>query len=316
MLAIIGASGKIGGATLSALLSHNLMPPNQITALTSSQPGTQKWNELSGKGIQVRYASFDDPPSMSKALQNMEKVFLVSSPRIQLDFHDAAEGQGRERDHFVVLEAARKAGVKHVYYTSLAFSNPSRSNVMTAHMRTEKRLREMEGRGVFDVTVLRQGLYNESWPLYLGYFRPRDETRSEVVLADAGDMKISWTAISDLGLANATIVAEPGSLWAGRTTYLSANTDPCTMAEICDIVSKASGRNIELKSVSREEHERHYIRERGMDEGAVKWWSASYDAIREGECHIYDDTLETLLKKAGVEPKTVKETIKEMMGSE
>lgn len=59
MLAILGASRKIGGATLSALLGRKLLPPDQIIALTSSKPNDDKWTSLFSKGVQVRHATFD-----------------------------------------------------------------------------------------------------------------------------------------------------------------------------------------------------------------------------------------------------------------
>jgi hypothetical protein len=65
----------------------------------------------------------------------------------------------------VAIDAARRAGVKHIYYTSLAFGSPSKAGVMRAHLRTEAYLATLSD---LKVTVIREGLYNESWPLYLG----------------------------------------------------------------------------------------------------------------------------------------------------
>ena len=164
MLAIIGASGKIEGAVLDAILSYQLLPASEVVGLTSGHENDSKWQSVVAKGIQVRHGNFDDSSSMEAALAGCEKFFLVSTPQIALDFFDAAPGKGREKQHFVALAAALQAGVKHVYYTSLAFRNPSKSNVMTAHERTEAWLVENwhgEGR---KWTILREGLYHESWP--------------------------------------------------------------------------------------------------------------------------------------------------------
>jgi len=105
--------------------------------------------------------------------------------------------------------------VKHVYYTSLAFGGDSEAGVMRAHLRTEKFLREVkEEMGVgFDFTVIREGLYNESWPLYLGYFNVKGDDRDEILVA--GDGRVSWTGIQDLGLGNAMVLAERGEVYAG-----------------------------------------------------------------------------------------------------
>lgn len=315
MLAVIGASGKIGGATLSALLERNLYPKDQIVALTSSKEDSQKWTSLSSKGIQVRYGTFDDANSLKTALQGVEKLFLVSSPRIELDYDPvvpAPPGQGREKDHYAALDAAKNTGVKHIYYTSLAFANPSKSNVMTAHERTEERLGQMEKEGAFDVTILREGLYNESWPLYLGYFDPENDERTEVVLADEGDRRLSWTSIKDLGIASAMIVAGDGAKWKGKCVYLSRTEGARSMKQVAELVGKALGKSVSVKTVDVKEHVRHYAQDRGRHENAVKWWVATYSAVKDGECEITDNTFDNLMSEAGVRAVPIEATIEEM----
>lgn len=307
-LAIIGASGKIGGATLDALLSNNLIRSSQLVCLTSSQEGSDKWATLASKGVTVRHATFDSAASMEKALHGCSRLFLVSSPRIAMDYHDAPHGSGREKDHFVAIDAARAAGVSHICYTSLAFGNPSRSNVMTAHERTEAYLRGQAG---LTWTFLREGLYNESWPLYLGHWKVGADERSEVVVA--GDGPISWTSIADLGLASALVLAAPVEEYGEKVVKLSSTQSPKTLAEIAELVSAALGRQVKLKVVSRDEHVEHHVNERKLDEGHITWWSKTYDAVRDGECLVEDTTLEKLLSSKGKKPKPVEETIREMI---
>lgn len=305
-LAIIGASGKLGFATLSAILEHKLFQPSDIIVTTSSTSGAEKLEKAREVGVEVRNAHWDDEASFETALQGCEKLFLISSARIEKDFHDAPPGQGREADHFRALAAANKVGVKHVYYTSLAFQNPSLSRVMKAHERTERFLQESD----MPYTLIRQGLYNESWPLYFGHYDLPDDTRSEVPVA--GDSKISWTSIPDLGVANALILAAPSQEWAGRTLYLSQSKSH-SLNEIAAMISRARGKEVRLKIVSRAEHEEYYTRERGMPEPFIQWWSKTYDALNQNECEIHDSTLENLLSKLDRTPKSMEQTVQEML---
>ncbi|KAF2667656.1 NAD(P)-binding protein [Microthyrium microscopicum] len=309
MLVIVGASGKIGGASLSSLITEKLVPTDEIVCTTSAAPDSAKWKGLAEKGVQVRHATFDDPGSMETAFAGCDKLFLVSSPRIKMDFFDAPYGSGREKDHFVALEAAKKAGVKHIFYTSLAFANPSKSNVMTAHERTEERLHEMEKEGM-KVTILREGLYNESWPLYFGHYNATGDDRSQVIIA--GDGKISWTAIADLGYATASIIAAPAE-YEGKTVYLSSTSGAKSLQDIAEIVSKEKGSDIKLEFVTRSEHEAFYIDDKKMDEGQVRWWAATYDALNDEECFIKDQTFEKIMETRGRKPKPVEDTIREML---
>jgi len=308
MLIIVGASGKLGSATLSALLNHDLLPANKIACTTSSESGQQKLEEAGKRGVQIKHANWDDPQShWESVLNGCEKLFLISSSRIAKDFGDAAPGEGREADHFKVLSAAKAANVKHIYYTSLAFAKPSKSGVMKAHERTEEWL---QAQTQVRYTIIREGLYNESWPLYFGHYKVPGDDRTEVPVA--GDSKISWTGIADLGLANAMILAAPSEDWAGRVLYL-AQAQAHTLRDIAGMVTSVKGKPVTLKIVPRDEHERYYIRERGMPEGLITWWSKTYDALNEHECEIHDPALEQLLAKKGVKPKSLEWTIAQML---
>lgn len=303
-LAIIGASGKLGFATLNALLDHKLVSPENIVCTTSSDEGARKLEPARKQGVEIRSANWEDHKSWNEALQGCEKVFLISSARIEKDFNDAPHGQGREADHFPAIEAARRAGVKHIYYTSLAFANPSLSRVMKAHERTEEYLKQSG----LKYTLIREGLYNESWPLYFGHYDMKGDQRTEIVVG--GDSKISWTSIPDLGLANAIILSDPSEKWEGKTFYLSQRKAH-SLEEIAAMVSKGKSNQVSLRVVSREEHEKHHVEERGMPEPFVKWWSKTYDALRQNECGINDPTVEALLGARGVKPKQMEQTVQE-----
>ncbi|KFY99728.1 hypothetical protein V498_00552 [Pseudogymnoascus sp. VKM F-4517 (FW-2822)] len=309
MYALTGCSGKLGGAVLNAILNFGLIPADQLVICTSSNPSDPQWDSVKSQGSQVRQSNYDDQPSMQSAFSGVTKLALVSSPRISMDFNNAPHGQGREKHHFAAIDAARKAGVDHVYYLSLAFGSDSKAGVMRAHNRTEAYLY-----GLKDIkfTVIREGLYNESWPLYFGnYFKLKDDDRKEVVVA--GDGPINWTPIRDLGYTTALVVADSSSKYEGKTFNLSAPT-ATTLAEIAEIVSEVKGTKVSLKVVSREEYVRYYVEEMGMERGNVEWWSTSYDALKSGECHIKDSTFSDLLSKKDCTPRSIQDTVKAMLG--
>jgi uncharacterized protein YbjT (DUF2867 family) len=258
----------------------------------------------------VRYANFDEPASLEAAYASCDSLFLVSTPKIDMDYNNAPLWQGREKHHRAAIDAALKVNVTHIYYTSLAFVNPSKASVMRAHERTEKYLKGLEGEGKVKVTIIREGLYNESWPLYFGYyFGLKEEERKEVVVA--GDGQVSWTSIPDMAFATAKVLSEESGKWAGKTFYLSQRQTR-SLEEIAGMVSKVRGEDIRLKVVSRKEYEEHYVG-KGMEKASVEWWSSSYDALKDGECAIVDEMLETILKDAGREPKPLEQTIEEML---
>ncbi|KAI1106805.1 NAD(P)-binding protein [Jackrogersella minutella] len=326
-IAITGSSGNLGNATLSALLSRNLAPASCIVALTSSQPGSATWAELRAQSgeMQIRHASFEDPASFESALRGVDKFFLVSTPRVELDFEDddgseVPDGGGREAHHKVAIDAAAASGVRYVYYSSLAYAwdarpgRRSKAAVMRAHLRTEAYL-AAEGR-FQGVVRIREGLYAESWPLYLGSFDAAGRDGRTVVPL-AADGRACWTAIPDLGLANALVLAADGAEYAGRTFYLSVRPEMArTVSEVAGLVGEARGREVRVEIVGMEGHERHYVGELGRDKKYVRWWAGSYEALGEGECLVDDGTLERLLAGVGVRPTGVEEIIRQMVGEE
>ncbi len=140
---------------------------------------------------------------------------------------------------------------------------------MRAHLRTEEFLRGLEGEGM-KFTILREGLYNESWPLYLGYYDVKGgDDRSEIILA--GDGKISWTSIGDLGLGNALIIAdEDEGKWEGKTVHFSKTLDPKTLKEIAGLVGRTRGRELQVKIVGVQEFVDFYVG-KGKEREAVEW---------------------------------------------
>jgi uncharacterized protein YbjT (DUF2867 family) len=71
------------------------------------------------------------------------------------------------------LDVAKRVGIKHLYYTSLMFGTdltrhlvPSVAYVMQAHLDTEAYF----ARSGLTYTVLREGLYSESYSLFTDFF--------------------------------------------------------------------------------------------------------------------------------------------------
>ncbi|KAF2965650.1 hypothetical protein GQX73_g7914 [Xylaria multiplex] len=329
-IAIVGASGKLGGATLSALLTHKLAPPSDIIALTSSAPGSHTWTRLAATGARVRHARFEDAATFERALDGVERFFLVSTPDIALDFGvamdydgtDAASAggnPGRESHHKNAIDASVKAGVKWIVYSSLAFAASgdgaaSKAGVMRAHLRTEAYLRTISAAHGVGVTILREGLYNESWPLYLGYFDAGNAQGERDVVRLASDGKICWSAIHDLGVASALVLSSSGEEYGGKTIYLSTRPETAkTVGEVARLVGEARGRDLRVEKVGRGEHERCYVEERGLPRPAVEWWASTYPALEDGECLVDDPALETLLARVGLKPIPIEETVAAMV---
>lgn len=87
--------------------------------------------------MQFRELDFARPETLDSALKGVGLLLFVSSSE--------RDTPKRNREHGNVIDAAVKAGVKEVWYVSLAFGgygDKSKVGFMQAHLWTEERLRE------------------------------------------------------------------------------------------------------------------------------------------------------------------------------
>ena len=147
-------------------------------------------------GVEVRRGDYGDPASLDQAFAGADKLLIVSYPSIAHEL--------RVKHHEHAIDAAKRAGVKHVYYTSLAFAGDSVAAVMQAHIDTERYLKASG----LTYTILREGIYSESYPLYFGFFNAA-EGKDEVIVpySDGG---IAWVSREDLGEGTAKIIIQVG----------------------------------------------------------------------------------------------------------
>lgn len=121
-----GATGKLGTAVIQNLLTK--MPTGQIAALVRDEC---KAAGLKAQGADVRVGSCDDIGSLDRAMQGIEKVLLISGTE-----------KDRVRQHQNVINAAKRAEVRLIVYTSRIVKNQDPSNpLMAGHFATEDSLK-------------------------------------------------------------------------------------------------------------------------------------------------------------------------------
>jgi uncharacterized protein YbjT (DUF2867 family) len=160
MIVLTGATGGLGSQVLKSLLT--LVPPS---TLRISTPDPRKVPaHIHASGAQIVRGDYGDPASLDAAFAGAGCVLLVSYPSIA---HDE-----RVRMHTTAIDAAKRAGVRHVFYTSLAFDPAGGAAVMRAHRDSEAYLKASG----LTYTIIREGIYSESYPLYFGACYPCDRS--------------------------------------------------------------------------------------------------------------------------------------------
>jgi uncharacterized protein YbjT (DUF2867 family) len=213
MILVTGATGT-NGSELTKLLASWGVP---VRAMARS-PG--KAEELAAlPGVEVVAGDFDDPASVERALQGVERAFLLT---------DSTERAEERQLGFV--DAARRAGLKHVVKLS-QFAADERSPVrfLRYHAAVERAIRES---GIA-WTFLRPNLYMQG----LLAFRAQIASKGEFFAA-AGDAKVSVVDVRDNAAAAAAALTGAGH--EGRT-YDLTGPEALTHAEMAAALSDALG---------------------------------------------------------------------------
>jgi len=141
--AITGASGHLGRLTAEALLHR--VEPDELVLITRTP---DRLADLAARGVDVRAGDFTRPGELGAAFDGVNDLLLISTDAVG----------ARVPQHQAAVEAAAKAGVRRIVYTSVP--EPTSENpafVVADHAATEAALRE-SGLGW---TVLRNNLYAE-----------------------------------------------------------------------------------------------------------------------------------------------------------
>ncbi|WP_409159964.1 SDR family oxidoreductase [Pectobacterium sp. B2J-2] len=226
MIAITGASGQLGRLVIAQLLEK--VPASDIVALVRD---VNKVADLSAKGVQVKAADYNQPEALASALQGVDKVLLISSSEV---------GQ-RAAQHRNVIDAAVKAGVKLVAYTSLLHADKSPLALAEEHKQTEALLKTS---GLPHV-LLRNGWYTENYAASIPA-----ALEHGVFIGSAGEGKIASATREDFAAAAVAVLTQEGQ--AGKV-YELAGDEPYTLTELAAEISKQSGKSISYQNLSEAE---------------------------------------------------------------
>jgi len=222
MIIVTGATGQLGRLVINALLRTV-----QASSIVAAVRSPEKAADLAACGVVVRKADYTEPETLDSALAGGEKLLLISS---------SAVGQ-RVPQHRAVIDAAKRAGIKLIAYTSVLRADTSPLGLADEHKQTEALL-EKSG---LPFVLLRNGWYTENYaasiPAALAH---------GVVLGSAGEGRISSAARSDYAAAAAVVMTRDGQ--AGRIYELAGDAS-FTLTELAAEIARQSGKAVAYKNL-------------------------------------------------------------------
>ena len=277
-IAITGATGKLGRLVVNKLKTK--VPTKDIVALARSP---EKARDL---GVTAREADYTKPETLGKAFDGVETLLLISASDI---------GQ-RIPQHRNIVEAAKRAGVKRIVYTSILRADTSTLSLAAEHRETE---RMIKASGI-PYTILRNGWYTEN---YTGSVK--GAVAAGAFIGSAGEGKISSAARADYADAAVAVLTTPGH--EGKT-YELAGDDAYTLKDLAAEISRQSGKTIPYKNLAESDYAAT-LKTFGLPEFLAKE-IAGWD-VQASKGALYDDGrhLSRLIGRATTPLKAVVQTV-------
>lgn len=280
-IAVTGVTGHIGAAVVDDL--DGIDAPLRLVARDPARIGTS--------AHEVVQAAYGDHGAAAAALRGTATLFMVS----------ASESADRLDQHRTFIDAAARAGVQHVVYTSFLGAAPDATFTLARdHGATEEYLRASG----MAWTFLRDSFYLDFLPALAG--------QDGVIRGPAADGRVGAVARADVARVAARVLREPDA-HAGRT-YDLTGPRAITLAEAAQIITEATGRPTRY---AEETVDQAYASRRrpGVPGWQLDAWVSTYTAIASGELSLVTDAVERLTGRAPLDlqdllrpPRAVRDT--------
>ncbi|MGO4600936.1 SDR family oxidoreductase [Terrabacter sp. 2YAF2] len=226
-LLVTGASGHLGRLVVEALLERGT-PAAQVVAIARTP---ESISDLADRGVQVRRADYADPASLDAAFAGVDRLLLVSGSEV---------GQ-RIAQHANVIDAAKRADVSFVAYTSITRADTSDLALAAEHRATE----ELLAASGLPHALLRNSWYLENYTGQLPTFLEHG-----VVLGAAGEGRVSAATRADFAAAAAFVLAGEDGRGHEGAVYELGGDNAFTLGELAATVGRIAGREVVYRDLS------------------------------------------------------------------
>lgn len=281
MILVTGATGHLGSATIDFLLKK--LPASQLVALVRD---AGKAANLLEKGVTVRVGTYDDTVSLDNAMQGVDKVLLIAG----------TDEDNRVQQHKNVVDAAKKAAVQRIAYTSRTLKDRSTmaNQLMEGHFQTEDYIKASG----LTYTLFRNVLYMDVLPQFVG-----PNVFDTGINLPAGQGRVPFALRNEMGeaMANALAIDDKENKF-----YQLTGNETYSLGDVAATLTDLSGKQVNYTPLDKSAFEAQ-MKGRGVPEPVIAKVVGFLTDIKNGQEDDISADLSTLL---GRKPASLKEGLK------
>lgn len=270
---VTGASGNVGSLVVKELLNMG----EQVVAAGTK---TDQLIRMFDSKVEVVYFDFTDKNTFNKALENIDRVFLMRPPHL-----------GKPEDLYPFIDAMKNKDIKLISFLSLMGVE---KNTIPPHHKIEKYI---EKAGI-PYAHIRPGFFMQNLS---GVHSIEIREKNEIFIP-AGKSRTSFIDAADIGLAAAVLLHEPVKY--KNSAHTITGPEALDYYQVAQILSSVTGRKIKYARPGFLGYRNYYIKKRKLDKTYVNVTVALYFMTRMGTAR---EVTNGFYELTGRKPRTLRE---------
>jgi NAD(P)H dehydrogenase (quinone) len=264
---VTGATGKLGSKVVDSLLKS--IPASEL-AVSVRNP--EKAEGLHARGVEVRQGDFDRPETLDNAFKDIDRLLIISAD---------GDNETRIRQHTDAVQAAERAGVKFIAYTSLANATESKNLMAPPHVATEAAIIK---------TGIPYSFLRNNWYLENEIGSIQGALAGAPWITSAGEGKVGWALQQDYAdVAAAVLVGNDH-----ENTVYELSGPLLTQDELASALGNVLGEKIAVQQVSDEKYA-EIMKGLGLPDFVIPIVVGIQESIRNGSLEVESNDFEKVL---------------------
>lgn len=264
---VTGATGKLGSKVVESLLKT--IPASDL-AVSVRNP--EKAEGLRTRGVEVRQGDFDRPETLENAFTGIDRLLMISAD---------GDNETRIHQHTNAVQAAERAGVKFIAYTSLANATESKNLMAPPHVATEAAIIK---------TGIPYSFLRNNWYLENEIGSIQGAMGGAPWVTSAGEGKVGWAIQQDYADAAAAVLVGNGH----ENTVYELSGPLLTQEELASALGNVLGKEVPVQHVSDEKYA-EIMKGIGLPEFVIPIVVGIQESIRNGSLDVESNDFEKVL---------------------